>query len=72
MEIWIRKENLGMIGDKINTHIVAPVDAHIGAHVVEASCAKLSVPTLNLSVENHDGIGRSCIHCGYSSSSRSH
>jgi hypothetical protein len=52
------------IGHKVSICILAKVDANIGTHVELASCLRLSVPTLNLTVKSHKETERSFVECG--------
>jgi hypothetical protein len=51
-----------IITDKIN--ILAQVDEHISTYVDLATWLRISVPTLNTVVKNHEETERRCILCG--------
>jgi hypothetical protein len=47
------------VGDKVNICILTQVYAHVGIHFEQASCLRLSVPTVNLTVKNQEELKES-------------
>jgi hypothetical protein len=60
MDIKGKLESLA-VSEKIN--ILAQVDIHIGAHVEQASQLRISLPTPNSTVKNHEETDRSFFQC---------
>jgi hypothetical protein len=51
----------------IKRNILVQVDVHIGTHVEQASWLRISLPTLNPILKDHEELERSFVQCGPSS-----